>query len=64
MKVRILRVKTDEHVNAKIIEAQRNVTLPSVTDGWRFNFKKHAHKRNVEAYILVCDDTPDIIEAV
>lgn len=38
------------------------LTLPSLTDGWRFNFKKHSKKTGFQTYVLVCDETPDIIE--
>lgn len=28
-------------------------SLPSVVDGWRFDFSRHSKKRNVETYVLV-----------
>lgn len=33
-----------------------------MTDGWRFNFRKHSKGNGFETYVLVCEETPDIIE--
>lgn len=63
MNVRILRISKNELVDAKILNAKSTkLNLPSISDGWRFNFKKQAKEYNHEAYILVSDETPDIIE--
>jgi len=64
MKVQILEVDGNMVLNASILVWKRNssVVLPSLTDGWRFNFSKHARKKNFQTYILCCDHTPDIIE--
>lgn len=51
----------NQAVEAQIIKPAR-VTLPSITDGWRFNFKKHSKKANFQTYILVSSETPDQIE--
>ncbi len=39
-----------------------HITLPSITDGWRFNFKSHSKKKGFQTYILVCEDSPTVIE--
>src|ERR1035437_10091996 len=61
MKVKIIRLLDNQAMEAQIIKPVR-VSLPSITDGWRFNFKKHSKKANFETYILVCSETPDQIE--
>lgn len=38
------------------------LVLPSLNDGWRFNFHKHARKKDCRAFVLVCEDTPNVIE--
>ena len=38
------------------------MVLPSLTDGWRFNFKKHSKKTIYQTYVLVCEETPNTIE--
>src|SRR5436190_6479165 len=63
MKVNILKVKDDTLVDAQILDSKTiAVALPSVVDGWRFNFNKHAKKACFETYILICEETPEIIE--
>jgi hypothetical protein len=63
MNVKILRVETDDLVDAKILDAKLiKINLPSITDGWRFNFNKHSKLKGSEAYVLVSEETPDIIE--
>ncbi len=61
MKVRIIRVIDSRAIDAQIIQPS-GFMLPSITDGWRFNFKKHSKKSSFQTYILVCDETPKIIE--
>lgn len=64
MKVKIFKPKDDVFVNAEIIEAtKKNIILPSLTDGWRFNFKKHAKTKGFKTYILFCEESPKLIEA-
>jgi len=46
MKVKIVRLLDKQAVEAQIINPAR-VTLPSITDGWRFNFKKHSKKNKL-----------------
>jgi len=36
--------------------------LPSMIDGWRFNFSKHSKKKDCETYILTTEKTPEIVE--
>lgn len=61
MKVKILRITDNKTVNAQIIKPV-GFTLPSITDGWRFNFKKHSAKAGFQTYVLVKEETPKIIE--
>lgn len=62
MEIKILKVSTNELVGANILEGKR-VKLPSLQDGWRFNFEKLSKTlKNVETYVLVTDETPQIIE--
>ena len=62
MNVKILRVSTDDLVGASIVGGEA-VALPSIHTGWRFNFDKHSKSlANARTYILVADETPDIIE--
>jgi len=61
MNANVTCVSSGASVAAKIIQPDR-VNLPSLNDGWRFNFHKHARKKNCRAFVLVCEDTPDVIE--
>ncbi|NML20667.1 hypothetical protein HHL16_07265 [Pseudoflavitalea sp. G-6-1-2] len=62
MKIKILRVSINELVEA-IIRKGDLEELPSIHTGWRFNFDKHARKLSyARAYVLVCEDTPELIE--
>ncbi len=61
MKVKIIRLTDNHPVDAKIIRPS-GIVLPSLTDGWRFNFKKHSKKVHFQTYVLVCDETPTMIE--
>ena len=63
MRVKILKLDGNVLVDAEIIDAKATrIDLPSVVNGWRFNFKKHAKNKGYEAYVLVKEETPDIIE--
>jgi hypothetical protein len=63
MNVKILKIEDAILVDAKITNAKSvKINLPSLTDRWRFNFKKHSKVTGHETYILVCEETPDIIE--
>src|SRR5687768_8497152 len=61
MRVRILRVNTKEETPAQIVTSGKR-KLPSIHDGWRFNFSKHAKSKGALAYVLVTEESPDIIE--
>lgn len=61
MRVRILKVETKEKVDAKIAKGGK-LRLPSMHEGWRFNFSKHAKGKGVMAYVLVTEETPDAVE--
>ncbi len=61
MDVRILRVSDRQLIGAKINQALKRI-LPSLTDGWRFNFKKHSKRKGIQTFVLITDETPDIIE--
>ncbi len=62
MKVKILEVSADELKDALIREGKAK-ELPSMHDNWRFNFPSQLRKLpNARAYILVTEDTPNIIE--
>lgn len=62
MNVKILKIETDELVSAKIGDAKK-IELPSLHDGWRFNFNKHSKELpNSETYILTTEETPEVIE--
>jgi hypothetical protein len=63
MKVKILKIKDNTFVDAQILDSRAiKIILPSVTDGWRFNFNKHIKKKDFEIYVLVKDETPKTIE--
>lgn len=61
MKVTIIRVVDGQNIDSEIIKSTGQI-LPSITDGWRFNFKKHAKRVDFQTYILVTDSTPKVIE--
>lgn len=62
MKIKILKVSTDELVGATIIDGKK-IQLPSIQDGWRFNFDKHSKALpNAETYVLTTEDTPETVE--
>ncbi|WP_026710195.1 hypothetical protein [Flavobacterium filum] len=63
MKIKILRVEDNLPIDAAIVYSKNvKINLPSIVDGWRFNFKKHAKEVGFKTYILVCEDTPTIVE--
>jgi hypothetical protein len=63
MNVKVLEVKTKDELDSKIeIVRKGDTTLPSITDGWRFNFRKHSKSIGYETYVLVKQLTPNIIE--
>jgi hypothetical protein len=63
MDVKILKIEGNVLVDAKISDSKSvKINLPSVTDGWRFNFNKHSKKKKFETYILVSEETSEKIE--
>lgn len=36
--------------------------MPSITDGWVFNFNKHSLAKGKRAFVLIKEDSPAIIE--
>jgi hypothetical protein len=62
MNVKIWRVTTDELVGATIRNGQP-IELPSIQSGWKFNFNKQIKKiPNATAYVLVSEETPEVVE--
>ncbi len=61
MKVKIIRVIDKAVVDANIIQPGK-LPLPSLTEGWRFNFKKHSKRKGFITYVLVGEDSPGKIE--
>ena len=63
MNVKILEFETKLEIKSKISLVTTNkANLPSINDGWRFNFSKHSKGKDYETYILTTDKTPEIIE--
>lgn len=63
MKVKILKNGVNVLVDAEIFNSKSiKINLPSITDDWRFNFKKHSKVKSYETYVLICEETPEIIE--
>ena len=63
MKVKILRIDDNVLVDAQISNSKLvKINLPSIADGWRFNFNKHSKKKNFETYILISEETSEKIE--
>ena len=65
MNVKIREVKTNNEIKSKIsliTKDKDKVKLPSINEGWRFNFKKHSKVKDYETYTLTTDKTPNIIE--
>lgn len=61
MKIRIVQLSDSKEVDAEIISTSKLI-LPSLIDGWKFNFKKHSKKTGFITFALVCEETPNIIE--
>lgn len=63
MKVNILELETNSEVKSQIYLVTKNKSkLPSINEGWRFNFSKHSKGKDYETYILTTEKTPEIIE--
>ncbi len=61
MNVKILEVKTENVVGATIRLGDQK-EMPSMHDGWRFNFNKHCKLPNANTYVLVSEQTPNVVE--
>lgn len=62
MNIKIIEVATNGEIKARIREGNFK-ELPSLHDGWRFNFGKQLSKlANATAYVLVTADEPNIVQ--
>jgi hypothetical protein len=62
MTIRIIVLATNEKTDALIREGSP-ATLPSIQEGWRFDFRKQLKNlKDAIGYILVREDTPETIE--
>lgn len=61
MKVRILELNSEELIRAIIREGAKG-EMPSLNDGWRFNFNKHSLAKGKRTFVLVKEDSPNKIE--
>lgn len=61
MNVKILRQKDKRLIDA-VIRKGNKPEMPSIQDGWRFNFNRLIRLSNSETYVLVKKDSPKIIE--
>ncbi len=63
MKVKILKISNSALIDAEILDSKTfKVVLPSVVNGWRFNFNKYSKNKGFEIYVLVKEDTPKVVE--
>lgn len=63
MNVKIVEAKSGKIVRAIILRANESkIQLPSLIEGWRFNFRKHSKKKQYQTYVLTRIDTPQIVE--
>lgn len=63
MEVKLLEVKTKSEVKSRIslVSASKS-NLPTIIDGWRFNFSKHSKRKGFETYVLSTYASPERIE--
>lgn len=61
MKIKLIEAETELNVRGKILSGD-SFKLPTMHEGWRFNFKKHAQKKDCKTFVLVTEDKPDEIE--
>ncbi|GAA4203289.1 hypothetical protein GCM10022289_19290 [Pedobacter jeongneungensis] len=62
MTIKIIVLATNEQADALIKEGSL-AQMPSLQDGWRFDFHKQLkYLKDATAYVLVREDTPDVIE--
>lgn len=61
MRVRIVDVQKNSSVDALILPGEK-FRLPSIHDGWRFNFDRHAKGIGAQTFVLVAKESPTVIE--
>lgn len=61
--VKLLKVTSKDFVNG-VIRLGELKEMPSMQTGWYFNFNKHITLPNSTTYVLVAEETPNIIEGV
>jgi len=61
MNIRIIKAADGKFVDAEIKEAKK-LKLPSIQEGWRFNFPKYAKDKEAQTFVLITEETPNIIE--
>jgi hypothetical protein len=63
MKVKILKISNNTLIDALILDSKfYKIALPSIIDGWRFNFNKHSENKGFETYVLVKEESENIVE--
>lgn len=61
MRVQIRKAGDKTYIECRIKDRFK-LHLPSVKDGWRFNFNKHSKVKGAHTYILITEETPEVIE--
>ncbi len=61
MKLTITRAEGEISVSGSISPA-KNYNLPSIRDGWRFNFEKYSRLPGYKTYVLATEASPETIE--
>lgn len=62
MQVFIYKIHYKQDIQAQIVLSKTTSLLPSITEGWRFNFKSNTRKEKLQTYVLTTVETPEIIE--
>jgi hypothetical protein len=63
MNVRIEDTSKKIEIEAIIENSSKSpIPLPSIREGWRFDFKRQAKKPNRQTYVLYQKETPEVIE--
>lgn len=60
-KVSILHRESGDLVNA-VVKRATSRQMPSIHEGWRFNFDKHSKLPNTHAFLLVLEESPNVIQ--
>jgi hypothetical protein len=61
MKIKILRVEDDTLIDG-VIRDGLLTEMPSIHDGWKFNFNKQYKLPNSKTFVIVLEDSPTIIQ--